>query len=290
MQQRVLEEVEARVQHRLATGRRPYHSAEVNRLARAARLRVCPETVTESRVRAFSSRRVVVHRTGNGMATLVADLADVDAHRIHRRLTAIAAGLAADAAADSASDRGAVTNSAPTSSGTCSSARHQPCLSWEGACPTSGRATGLPFLPTSLTLLRPPMLPAFLPAEEWCVLIPTSTSRSWSPWTPSCGLRTTQPRFGESARCLLTSPASSPPTGAGEPGSPTRPAPSRPPAPRAMCPAPRSPAWSAPASRTAASRGADNLPLDATSTTPYRGPAGPRQQPTSGRSADGTTT
>lgn len=38
------------------------------------------------------------------MATLVADLADVDAHRIHRRLTAIAAGLAADAAADSYSE------------------------------------------------------------------------------------------------------------------------------------------------------------------------------------------
>jgi hypothetical protein len=102
--ERVLEEVATRVQHRLATGRRPYNSAEVNRVARAARLRVCPETVTESRVRAFSTRRVVVHPAGNGMANLVADLTDVDAHRIHRRLTAIAAGLAADAAADRASE------------------------------------------------------------------------------------------------------------------------------------------------------------------------------------------
>ena len=34
------------------------------------------------------------------MATLIAELADVDAHRIHRRLTAIAAGVQADAAAD----------------------------------------------------------------------------------------------------------------------------------------------------------------------------------------------
>jgi hypothetical protein len=101
---RVLEEVATRVQHRLATGRRPYNSAEVNRLARAARLRVCPETARESRVRAFATRRVVVHPAGNGMATLVADLADVDAHRIHRRLTAIAAGLAADAAADGSSE------------------------------------------------------------------------------------------------------------------------------------------------------------------------------------------
>ncbi len=97
---RVIEEVATRVHHRLATGRRPYHSAEVNRLARAARLRVCPGTAQECRVRAFATRRVTVHSTGNGMATLIADLADVDAHRIHRRLTAIAAGLQADACTD----------------------------------------------------------------------------------------------------------------------------------------------------------------------------------------------
>ena len=97
---RVIEDVASRIHHRLATGRRPYHSAEVNRLARAARLRVCPETAQESRVRAFATRRVVVHPGGNGMATLIADLAEVDAHRIHRRLTAIAAGLQADATAD----------------------------------------------------------------------------------------------------------------------------------------------------------------------------------------------
>ena len=100
MPTRVIEDVASRIHHRLATGRRPYHSAEVNRLARAARLRVCPETAQESRVRAFATRRVVVHPAGNGMATLIADLADVDAHRIHRRLTAIAAGLQADATAD----------------------------------------------------------------------------------------------------------------------------------------------------------------------------------------------
>ncbi len=38
------------------------------------------------------------------MATLVADIADVEAHRIHRRLTALAAGLQADAAADGSSE------------------------------------------------------------------------------------------------------------------------------------------------------------------------------------------
>ena len=97
---RVIEDVASRIHHRLATGRRPYHSAEVNRLARAARLRVCPETAQESRVRAFATRRVVVHPGGNGMATLIAELAEVDAHRIHRRLTAVAAGLQADATAD----------------------------------------------------------------------------------------------------------------------------------------------------------------------------------------------
>ena len=95
--ERLIEDVASRIHHRLATGRRPYHSAEVNRLARAARLRVCPETEKESRVRAFATRRVVLHPGGNGMATLIADLAEVDAHRIHRRLTAIAAGLEADA-------------------------------------------------------------------------------------------------------------------------------------------------------------------------------------------------
>ena len=103
--ERVVEEVAAHVHRRLDSGRRPYHSAEVNRLARAARLRVCPEAAHEAHVRAFSRRRVSVHPRGDGMATLVADLSDVDAHRIHRRLTSIAAGLTADEAADGAAVR-----------------------------------------------------------------------------------------------------------------------------------------------------------------------------------------
>jgi hypothetical protein len=102
--EKVIVEVCARVQHRLSTGRRPYHSAEVNRVARAARLRIRPESAQQARIRAFASRRVTVHPTGNGMATLVADLADIDAHRIHRRLTALAAGLQADADADGSCD------------------------------------------------------------------------------------------------------------------------------------------------------------------------------------------
>ena len=101
---RVIAEVSVRVHHRLATGRRPYHSAEVNRVARAARLRICPESAQQARIRALSARRVAVHPTGNGMATLIADLADIDAHRIHRRLTALAAGLQTDAAAAGSPD------------------------------------------------------------------------------------------------------------------------------------------------------------------------------------------
>jgi hypothetical protein len=102
----VVAHVVERVQSRLASGRRPYHSAEVNRLARQARLRVCPQAEAESRVRAFASRRVVVTPQRDGLATLVAELAETDAHRIHRRLTAMAAGLQADAAADSAAGVG----------------------------------------------------------------------------------------------------------------------------------------------------------------------------------------
>ena len=100
----VIAEVCSRVQHRLSSGRRPYHSAEVNRVARAARLRVCSESVQQARIRAFAARRVTVHATGDGMATLIADLADIDAHRIHRRLTALAAGLESDAAAEGSAD------------------------------------------------------------------------------------------------------------------------------------------------------------------------------------------
>jgi hypothetical protein len=99
---RVVAETVARVRARLASGRRGWTSAEVGRAARSARLKLCPQTVQEARVRAFSHRRVQVHTGPDGMATLVAQLADVDAHRIHRRLTAIAAGLQADAAADGA--------------------------------------------------------------------------------------------------------------------------------------------------------------------------------------------
>jgi hypothetical protein len=92
----VLTEVDTKIRARLASGRRAYHSAEVSRLTRAARLRICPETDAQTRVRSFAARRVTVHPQPGGMATLIADLAETDAHRIYRRLTAIATALAHD--------------------------------------------------------------------------------------------------------------------------------------------------------------------------------------------------
>ena len=82
-----------KVLHRRDSGRRSWNSAEVGRAARRARLRVCPDADQEARQRAFASRRVQVLPDRHGMATIVADLDATDAHRIHRRLTAIATGL-----------------------------------------------------------------------------------------------------------------------------------------------------------------------------------------------------
>lgn len=96
----VVEDVRARVGERLASGRRAHNSAEINRIARTARLRICPEPEREARVRAWARRRVMLHRQADGMATLIADLAEADAHRIHRRLTAIATGLQTDASSE----------------------------------------------------------------------------------------------------------------------------------------------------------------------------------------------
>ena len=151
---RVVEEVAARVHQRLASGRRPYHSAEVNRLARAARLQVCPEAAQESRVRAFSTRRVVVHPRGDGMATLIAELRDVDAHRIHRRLTAIAAGVQVDAAAEGTSEprtrdqlRADVLTDLLVGSHQDTTAAHEPVAHPHGAGRDVTQGSGLPGAP-----------------------------------------------------------------------------------------------------------------------------------------------
>jgi hypothetical protein len=93
---RVVAEVADRIDRRRASGRCSFTSAEVNRVARAARLRVAPEAEAQARARAFARRRVVVQPAADGMATLITELAEVDAHRIHRRLGALARAMKAD--------------------------------------------------------------------------------------------------------------------------------------------------------------------------------------------------
>ncbi len=89
----VVDHVCMRVTERLASGRRAWTSAEVGRAARLARRRLCPDSDRSARERAFSRRRVQVFPDKNGMAVLVADLDETDAHRIHRRLSAVARGV-----------------------------------------------------------------------------------------------------------------------------------------------------------------------------------------------------
>lgn len=90
----VVNEVCDRIGARLASGRRAWTSAEIARLARTVRRRRCGKADQDVRERAFSRRRVRVHPDTNGMSVLIADLADSDAHRIHRRIAALAQGLA----------------------------------------------------------------------------------------------------------------------------------------------------------------------------------------------------
>ncbi len=91
----VVDHVCMRVNQRLATGRRSWTSAEVGRAARMARRRLCPDSDRPTRAQAFSRRRVRVFRDKFGMASLVADLDETDAHRIQLRLAALARGLKA---------------------------------------------------------------------------------------------------------------------------------------------------------------------------------------------------
>jgi hypothetical protein len=90
----VVAHVCAKVRQRRDSGRRSWTSAEIGRAARRARMRVCPDVDQEARQRAFAGRRVQVLPDRHGMATLIADLDATDAHRIHHRLSAIAAGMA----------------------------------------------------------------------------------------------------------------------------------------------------------------------------------------------------
>lgn len=90
---RIVGEVVERIRVRLVSGRRPWTSAEVGRAARVLRLRLAPDEEQSIRGRARSDRRVQVFEDRHGMAVLHALIDATSAHRIHRRLSAIAQGL-----------------------------------------------------------------------------------------------------------------------------------------------------------------------------------------------------
>lgn len=90
---RIVAEVVHRIRARLASGRRPWTSAEVGRAARTLRLRLAPNEEQALRQRARADRRVQVFEDRHGMAVLHALIDATSAHRIHRRLSAIAQGL-----------------------------------------------------------------------------------------------------------------------------------------------------------------------------------------------------
>lgn len=91
--QAVVDELADRVHERLTSGRRPWTSAEIGRAVRMIRLRRAPEHEKDARQRAFADGKVQVLPDRHGMAVLSALLDATDAHRIHRRLTAIAQGM-----------------------------------------------------------------------------------------------------------------------------------------------------------------------------------------------------
>lgn len=120
----VVADVVGRIRRRHLSGRRRWTPAELRRAARSARLRVHPDSEEQSRRSAWESRRVEILPGPPGMALLQALVAETDALRIHRRLTAIARGLddkgrtldqrRADLLVDSLLDAGRESTDAPT--------------------------------------------------------------------------------------------------------------------------------------------------------------------------------
>ncbi len=89
----IVAEVVQRIRVRIASGRRPWTSAEVGRAARALRLRLAADEEQTLRQHARADRRVQVFEDRHGMAVLHAVIDATSAVRIHRRLSAIAHGL-----------------------------------------------------------------------------------------------------------------------------------------------------------------------------------------------------
>ncbi len=90
---RVVADVVDRIRRRHLSGRRRWTPAELRRATRSARVRAHPDSEELSRRSGWESRRVEILPGPPGMAVLQALVAETDALRIHRRLTAIARGL-----------------------------------------------------------------------------------------------------------------------------------------------------------------------------------------------------
>ena len=88
----------ARIRDRRAQGLRGWTPTEARRAARAALLAVAPEQAEQARAEAHDRRRVELRPVGDGTSWLCALLPELEALRIHRRLSALARAHAADAA------------------------------------------------------------------------------------------------------------------------------------------------------------------------------------------------
>ena len=86
-----------RVRARRAEGRRPWTPGELRLAVKRMVLRLAADELVDARAKARRRRRVSVTPDVDGMAWLSALISDVDAHRIHHRLSAAAAADTADA-------------------------------------------------------------------------------------------------------------------------------------------------------------------------------------------------
>ncbi len=86
-------ELAGKVRQRHITGLRPWTGTETRRAAARITHRLAPGHTAAARRRAKAGRRVEIDHDAHGMSRITAHLPTLDAQRIHRRLTALAAGL-----------------------------------------------------------------------------------------------------------------------------------------------------------------------------------------------------
>ncbi len=89
----VVATIAGRIRQRHLRGQRAWTAAEVRRTTQSIRLSLFPGSTARMRAAARSGRRVEVLPEADGMSVLRAFIDSTQAHRIHRRLTAIARGL-----------------------------------------------------------------------------------------------------------------------------------------------------------------------------------------------------